>query len=189
MYLLSAWIDSSLSESSHLSLWLDMNRFMLESYQSSLSRIIKLSDSLWIDSDQFWIDSDLHLGSLNCFTCYMTCINLHNLSLYLGLSFLVSESIQTFIYVAWIVSLVTWLASIFITSPCIWACLSWCLNRFSCLMNRFTLLFLCENYVLFLFTIYNLLLITSTLLNDLQLFSLGLKNSLFIHSSRLNTFS
>ena len=103
MCLLPVWIDLSISELSHLSLWLDMNRlmmimnrFMLKSYPSSLSRIIKLFDSLWIDSDQSWIDSDLHLGSLNHFTCYMTCINPHNLSLYLGLSFLVSESIQLF---------------------------------------------------------------------------------------------
>jgi len=38
--------------------------------------------------------------------------------------------------------------------------------------------------------LYNiLLLITPNLLNHLQLFSLGLKNSLFIHSSILNSFS
>ena len=92
----SAWIDLSLSKSYRLSLWLDENRFkmfmnwfMSESYQSFLSRIIKLSDSLWIDSN-------LHLGRLNRFKYHMNCVNLHNLSLFLGLSFLVSESIHWF---------------------------------------------------------------------------------------------
>jgi len=63
-----------------------------------------------------------------------------------------------------------------------------CLNRFKHLVNRFNLLFLCENLVLSPFLI-NSLLITPKALNHLHLFSLGLKNSLLIHSSRLNTFS
>ena len=65
----------------------------------------------------------------------------------------------------------------------------WCLNRFNCLMNRFTQLLLCKNLALLAFPIYCLFLLTPKLLNHLKLFSLGLKNSLFIHSSRLNTFS
>ena len=40
-----------------------------------------------------------------------------------------------------------------------------------------------------LFFIYTQFLITPKVLNQLQLFSLGLKNSLFINSPRLNTFS
>ena len=63
------------------------------------------------------------------------------------------------------------------------------LNRFIKLVDRFTQLLLCENLVLSPLSINSLLLTTPNLLNHLQLFSLGLKNSLFIHSSRLNTFS
>jgi len=36
------------------------------------------------------------MGKMNRFKYHMTCINLHNLSLFLGLSFLVSESILWF---------------------------------------------------------------------------------------------
>jgi len=66
---------------------------------------------------------------------------------------------------------------------------SCCSNRFIHLVNRFNLLFLCKNLVLSPLSINSLLLITPKVLNHLHLFSLGLKNSLLIHSSRLNTFS
>jgi len=91
------------------------------------------------------------------------------------------ESIQTFIWAAWIISHFTWLASIFSIFLYVWAYPSWCLNRF-------TQLFLCENLALLASPIYCLLPLTPKSLNHLQLFSLGLKNSLFILSSRLNTF-
>jgi len=63
------------------------------------------------------------------------------------------------------------------------------LNRFIKLLNPFTQLLLCENLVLLPLSINSLLLITLKSLNHLHLFSLGLKNSLLIHSSRLKTFS
>jgi hypothetical protein len=88
---------------------------------------------------------------------------------------------------------------------------SWAyLNRFTHALNRFILhaflgcLLLCEsihsfsesidqvvfvqNFALITLTIYSLLHTFTNLLNHLHLFSLGLKNALFIHSSRLNTF-
>ena len=64
-----------------------------------------------------------------------------------------------------------------------------CLNRFTHLANRFTMLFLAKNFHLPPFSIYKHFLITPKPLNHLHLFSLGLKNSLFKHSSRLSTFS
>jgi len=84
----------------------------------------------------------------------------------------------------WIDSLMHWIASSFMCSWVVFCCL----NRFTHLVNRFTLLILCENFVLSLLFIYSLLFITLKILNHLQLFSLGLKNSLHIYSSRLNTF-
>jgi len=66
---------------------------------------------------------------------------------------------------------------------------SWCLNQFTHLVNRYTWLFLDENFHLHSFSIYNHSLITPKVLNLLHLFTLGLKNSLIIHSSRLNIFS
>jgi len=66
---------------------------------------------------------------------------------------------------------------------------SCCLNRFTHLVNWFTLLILAEFLHLPPKSIYTHSLITPKLLSHLHLFSLGLKNSLFIHSSRLQTFS
>jgi len=72
---------------------------------------------------------------------------------------------------------------------CISVSTSCCLNRFTHLVNRFTMLFLAEILHLPPHSIHTHFLITLKALNHLQIFSLGLKNSLFIHSSRLNTFS
>jgi hypothetical protein len=63
-----------------------------------------------------------------------------------------------------------------------------CLNPFTHLVNRFTVLFLCENLVLSPLSINCSYLTTPKVLNHLQLFSLGLKNSKFIHSLRLTLF-
>jgi len=103
----------------------------------------------------------------------------------------------------WINSTKGWIASFFILGSlelihiciesyhysCVFDLYFCCLNRFTHLVNQFTMLFLCENLLLSLLTIYSLLLITLKWLNHLQLFSIGLKNSLHINSSRLNTFS
>jgi len=106
---------------------------------------------------------DLHL---NRFIRNLNCINLH-----LGFT--------------WIDSIVYCIVSSFML---LWSVFC-CLNRFKHLVNRFNLLILCKNWVFSPLTIYTLLSTTPKLSNHLHLFSLGLKTSLFIHSSRLNTFS
>ena len=143
-----------------------------------LNRLIKVSDFWWIDSylpesihtciDSFQFESShqtLWL-TLNRFIRRLTRINLH-------------------LRLTWIDSHMHWIVSSFM-QLCVVFC---CLNRFTHLVNRFTLLCLCEKSVLSPLSINSLLLITPNSLNHLHLFFLGLKNSLFIHSSRLNTFS
>jgi len=65
---------------------------------------------------------------------------------------------------------------------------SCCLNWFTHLVNRFTMLFLAKFFHFTPYSIYTHFLTTPKILNHLHIFSLGLKNSLFIHSSGLNTF-
>ena len=91
-----------------------------------------------------------------------------------------------------------WIASFFILDPLesIHICTesyqsSWVFGLSYRCLNRFTMLFLAEILHLPPFYIYTHthFLITPKLLNHSHIFSLGLKNSLFINSSRLNTFT
>jgi len=108
--------------------------FPLESTQSYLNRFKNVSNSVWIDSclNHFipsWVISS---NSMTLFESIHTN----------------SESIQSFILATWIVSNLTWLSSIFIYFPSFLGLPFCCLNQFTSLMNRFTLLFLCKNLYL-----------------------------------------
>jgi len=137
-----------------------------------------VSDLGWIDSNYFeshhsWIESNLpesyHEIFLTCFVSIQIILN--RINLHPG----IYESIQTL--------LDTYQSSL---SPA----LSFSgLNQFIHLLNRFTQLFLDEKLHLLSFSVYTHSLITPKTLNHLHIFPLGLQNSLFIHSSRLNTFS
>jgi hypothetical protein len=137
---------------------------MLDRLKYSLNRFTKVYGLRWINSHLHWIDSWM---SRLFFVWHKTLW----LALIMGSLQSIQICIESF------------------HNSCFSGLFFCCLNRFKHLVNRFTLLFLCENWVFSSFTLYTLFFTTSRLLNHLRLFSLGLKNSLFIHSLRLNIFS
>jgi len=146
----------------------------LNRLKNTLNRFTKVSDLRWIDSYPLesihtWVVSFVIESSHKTFWFALEPIHKHFELIHLHSLFTWIDS-----YMHWIVSVFLLLCSVFD-----------CLNRF----KHLTSVDLVRKLSLFCFTIYTLFPTTPKSLNHLHLFSIGLKNSFLIHSSRLNTFS